>query len=465
MSFIIGSSLLLVITVTVTACQPTSNTPLPQAQAVEESRIPMALENPEPSKKSLGVDAKTCVQLNQAMQTVDGTSKIEDIYAIQKQLDACLPTASNAEVMELLSSYESMYKRFLVDDIDTDAENLESAYENFNSVVYDLYYEENATSEQLRTLSPRAQYLIGLIQSGADVRFRDLGEGWFSFDHDMLAMVNIFAPYLRNDQAAFIQRMAKDNQESFWMDASVTTTFQELVERATFWEDYIQQYPNGYAVKDAKILLNLYRYVLFYGADNTQWTDDAIHRFMEPNYKKIMLDLARRPNSMLAKNAQLFLGFLALPDSERQTKYPVPSTDEDGYEIHDWSKVRYQLHQVLQIPSPWDVRHDRDCLNGISCTDQIDLDSLDVSSDFAYACPSAMQGAMQLEGDLQVWELDTESIEQASSCKPSNLKAYSQFECNLSIDWHQNPNIDIYSDREVYKNVYESLEDCELALK
>ncbi|MBH0063876.1 hypothetical protein [Psychrobacter sp. SZ93C1] len=457
-SFIIGSSLLLVSTVTVTACQPTSNTPSDQIQAVEESNIPTVVEKSEPSKKSLGVDAKTCVQLNQTMQKVDGTSKIENIYAIQKQLDSCLPTASNAGVMELLSSYESMYKQFLVGDIDIDDEN-------FNSIVYDLYYEESATSKQLATLSPRAQYLIGLIQSGADVRFRDLGEGLFSFDHDMLAMVNIFAPYLRNDQAAFVQRMAQDNQESFWMDASVTTTFQELVERATFWERYIQQYPNGYAVKDAKTLLNLYRYVLFYGADNTQWTDDAIHQFMEPDYKKIMLDLARRPNSILAKNAQLFLSFLALPDSERQTKYPVPSTDEDGYEIHDWSKVRYQLHQVLQIPSPWDVRHDRDCLNGISCTDQIDLDNLNVSSDFAYACPSAMQGAMQLENDLQVWELDTESSEQASSCKPSNLKAYSQFECNLSIDWHQNANIDIYSDREVYKNVYENLEDCELALK
>ena len=361
-SLIIGTSLLLSIAVTVTACQPTSNTQSDQAQVVEESDTPIAIEKPEPTKKSLGVDAKTCVQLNQTMQTVDGTSKIEDIYAIQKQLDACLPTASNTEVMELLSNYESMYGRFLVDGIDIDDEN-------FNNVVYNLYYEESATSEQLETLSPRVQYLIGLMQSGADVRFRDLGEGLLSFDHDMLAMVNIFIPYLQKDQAAFIQRMAQDNQEGFWSDASVTITFEELVERATFWEDYIQQYPNGHAVQDANILLNLYRYVLFYGSDNTQWTDDAIHQFIEPHYKKTMLDLARRPNSMLAKNTQLFLDFLVLPDSERQTKYPVPSTDEEGYEIHDWSKVRYQLHQVLQIPSPWDVQHYRDCLSGISCVD------------------------------------------------------------------------------------------------
>ena len=46
-----------------------------------------------------------------------------------------------------------------------------------------------------------------------------------------------------------------------------------------------------------------------------------------------------------------------------------------------------------------------------------------------------------------------------------NLKTYSQFECNLSIDWHQNPNIDIYNDRGLYKSLYENLEDCELALK
>lgn len=370
MSFIIGSSLLLVSTVTVTACQPTSNTPLPQAQAVEESRISMALENPEPSKKSLGVDAKTCVQLNQAMQTVDGTSKIEDIYAIQKQLDTCLPTASNAEVMELLSSYESMYKRFLVDDIDTDAENLESTYENFNSIVYDLYYEESATSEQLQTLSPRAQYLIGLIQSGADVRFRDLGEGWFSFDHDMLAMVNIFAPYLRNDQAAFVQRMAQDNQESFWMDASIAVSFAELIERATFWEDYIQQYPNGYAVQDAKILLNLYRRALFFGSDNTDWLVELSREFYEPEYEQLMKKLSQRPNSsILAQDAQNLLRFMVMSDAQRQQNYPVDVTNKDNSEWAAWSIASEQLEQALSIPSSWDLRHDRDCLNGISCVD------------------------------------------------------------------------------------------------
>lgn len=360
MSFIIGSSLLL--SITVTACQPTSSTPSGQTQAVEESNTPTVVDKPEPSKKSLGVDAKTCVQLNQTMQTVDGTSKIEDTYAIQKQLDACLPTASNAEVMALLSNYESMYGRFLADDTDIDDENLESTYENFNSVVYDLYYEESATSEQLQTLSPRVQYLIGLIQSGADVRFRDLGEGLFSFDHDMLAMANIFIPYLQKDQAAFIQRMALDNQESFWMDASIAVSFEELIERAIFWEDYIQQYPNGYAVKDAKILLDLYRHALFFGSDNTDWTDDTFHEFLEPEFKQLMIQLTKRPNSTLAKDARTFLRFMTLNDDERQRRYSDQNTDDSGSSYG-------QLQVALQLSSPWSMQHYRDCLNSISCID------------------------------------------------------------------------------------------------
>ncbi len=360
----------LVLCLGTSACQPKSEASDNEASQTQSTETPTIQSPKKPlasSESKMAVTAQTCLALNKAMEKIDNTSKIEAIYAVQKQLKACLPTASNAEVLALLKSYQAMYNRFLASDLDSDAD-----YETFNSAIYELYYGDGLSSAQLKTLMPRDQYLVGLIKSDADVSIYDQGEGFFSFTHNLKAMADIFTPYLRPDQSAFIQRMAKDNQDTFWSDASVTTTFAELIERAVFWEDYIQRYPNGYAVKDAKSLLDFYRYVLFYGSDNTQWTDDAIHEFLEPGYRQDLLKLTKRPNSGLAKDAQRFLNFLSLTDSERQSKYPAPDTDEEGYERNEWQVARYQLNEVLQIPSIWgeDADHSRDCLNGVFCQDE-----------------------------------------------------------------------------------------------
>jgi len=298
---------------------------------------------------------------------VDNNSKIEAVYAIQKQLTACLPTASNAEVLNLLKDYQAMYKRFLWQE--TDISNSEFD-QDFFDVMNALEEGEKVAEEKLNNLSPRVRYLIGLIQNDADVRVYNLGEGYYAFNHDLKAMADIFTPYLRQDQKAFIQRMAIENQDIFLSDAAITTSFAELVERAVFWEDYIKRYPNGYAVKDAKMLLDSYRYYLFFGSDNTGWTDDDIREFLEPEYKQTMVALSKRPDSILAKDAKNYLNFMALSDSERQQLYPAPSTTEDGYEMHYRSMNYYRLNQAMQIPSIWHTEGDnRECLEGLFCQD------------------------------------------------------------------------------------------------
>lgn len=349
---------------TTSACQPkpkTSDTPQQPIKPLDTSTLVKASE-PKVIKDN-SVKAQTCLALNQAMQKVDDSSKIEAIYAIQEQLKSCLPTANNAEVMALLKSYQAMYNRFLATDFDSELDN-----ETFNNAIYELSY-EGLSSAQLKTLSPRDQYLVGLVKSDADVSIYDEGEGYYSFTHNLEAMANIFTPYLRKDQRLFIQRMAIDNQETLWSDASITATFEELIERATFWEDYIKSYPNGYSSKDAKGLLDLYRYQLIFGSDNTQWTDDAMHEFESPEYKVAIERLAKRSNSVLAQDAREYLEFMAMSDSERQQKYPVPSVDEDGDEMNDWAQVRYQFRQATSIHSSWDYESSRDCLITIICLD------------------------------------------------------------------------------------------------
>ena len=366
LSFLLGMS----------ACQPKSDA----SSETNEGKNTEQVNKPAPLEKSAtktttatdsALNAKTCLALSDAMKKVDDSSKIEAIYAIQKQLKACLPTASNAEVLNLLKDYQAMYERFLWEE--TDLNNSEFD-QDFFDVMNALEQGEKIAEEKLKNLSPRVRYLIGLIQNDVDVRVYNLGEGYYAFSHDLKGMADIFTPYLRPDQKAFIQRMAKDNQDIFWSDAAITTSFEELVERAQFWEDYITRYPNGYAVKDAKILLDLYRYSLFFGSDNTGWTDDAIREFIEPEYKQTMVALTKRPNSILAKDATNYLNFMALSDSERQELYPAPSTNEDGYEMDDWTRIHEQLNQAMQIPPIWKIgSSNRECLNGLFCqTESVD---------------------------------------------------------------------------------------------
>lgn len=457
--------ILLSTSLSISACQPKAEAPNISAQPTEPVDTLAPTKVSETKKtKSATVDAQTCTTLNNAMQKVDSDSKIEAIYDIQDQLKACLPTANNAEVMTLLKSYQDMYNRFLASDLDYDSDS-ESDYETFNSAIYELYYGEGLSSAQLKTLTPRDQYLVGLVKGDTDVSIYDEGEGYFSFTHNLKAMADIFTPYLRKDQRLFIERMAIDNQESFWSDASVTVSFADLIERAVFWEDYIQQYPDGYAVEDAKILLNLYQHTLFFGSDNTDWTDNDFRTFTDPQYKTMMLQLAKRPKGALGRNARILLDFMTLTENERQQKYLKSLTNTERNLLEEEFSSYDSLEKMLKVHRPWDVRHYRDCLNGLFCEDDIDFASLDVLPSFAEICPSAQSEPMQIQKDLKVWGFEAEFANKNLQCEPLNLKDYESFDCRFGLDWRQEPYISISNDRGWYKDFYDTSERCALALE
>lgn len=348
------------------ACQPqsTESSISNEANTTEQIAQKPAIKAPLKldTAPALAVDAKTCLALNDAMQNVNNESNIEAIYAVQQTLKACLPTTSNAEVIALLKSYQAMYTRFLGNN-----DTLDAVFgEPFFAVMSALEQKEKVPTEDLKKLPPRLQYLVELVQNGADVSVQYLGEGNYNLTHDLQAMADIFIPYLQQDQKAYIERLAKDNQGILWNDGGIAISFVEVMERAAFWEDYIARYPHGYAYQDAKQLSETYRYLLFFGSENTQWTDDTIHEFIEPKYRPLMLKLARRPNSVLAKDAQKLLDFMSLSDSQRQDKYPAPDIDENGYEIDEWAVARYQIAEALPIASPWQV-NDKNCFDGVVC--------------------------------------------------------------------------------------------------
>lgn len=366
LSMMIAASLLLS-----SACQPPSNKPeTVDTTQVQENASPALIEAKTPKELTTSIielsegklrDELICNKLSDTIKIIDNKSKMEEIHAVQRQLKACLPTADNDVVLQWLEDYQAMYSRFLgVDDYNDD--------EAFYAIYDSLEQGKKATVAQLKQVNPRTRYLISLVESKADVSILYIGEGIFVFHHDLQAMADLFAPYLSSDQSEFVERMAEDNQNIFWNDAAVAVSFDEVIDRAIFWENYIQQYPDSYFIKDAQELFDLYRYVIFFGSDNTRWTDDAVTEFIEPNYKQAIQKLAKRSNSLLAQDALSLVEFMAMSEAKRQRSYPVPKVDDEGYEIQDWSKVRHQLQAALPLASPWGDNN-KDCLSSVICID------------------------------------------------------------------------------------------------
>ena len=351
--------------VALSACQPKVETPAESndRQKVEQNnQQAIVVEQSKPAVVTEpAIDAKTCLALSKSMEKINDSSKIEAVYAIQKRLKNCLPTANNSEVLSFLTDYQAIYGRFL-----TINQTIED--ENFYTVMSMADEGKQVPEPLLKTLNPRLQYLIRLVEDDADVRVIYLGEGYYEFTHDLQAMVDVFSPYLRQDQKAFIERLAMDNQDILWNDGGIAIPFTKVIERAQFWEDYMALYQKGYAHQDAKHLFEVYRYLLLFGSENTQWTDDSIHEFLDPEYRPLMLKLARHSNSVLARDAQALLDFIALSDSQRQEKYPNPDMDGNGDEMSEWAIARYQIAEALPMESPWQAAT-KSCFIGVVCVE------------------------------------------------------------------------------------------------
>jgi hypothetical protein len=365
---VIGSSLVFALT----ACQPPSDkatsseaqmTAVQSTEPVAEAKTPKELTKAlvELSEETLK-ERLICSKLNDTINAINNKNEIEDIHAVQHQLTACLPVANNAEILQWLAEYQAMYTRFLSVDSDSD-----------NSAFYDLMRTidqgQTITVAQLKEVNPHVRYLVSLIRSKSDVSVRYLGEGDYEFHHDLTAMADIFSPYLPEDQAAFVQRLAQDNQGIFWFDAAIAFSFEELLERTVFWEDFIHRYPQSIFYNDAESLFNVYRYLLFFGSENTQWTDEEMREFYDSDNEQLMVQLTQRSNSKLAKNVQEFLIFMDQSDTERLKRYPIPDKDENGREIDERNITQYQLHKALALSSPWTITQNRNCLTGIICMD------------------------------------------------------------------------------------------------
>ena len=169
---------------------------------------------------------------------------------------------------------------------------------------------------------------------------------------------------LPEDQRVFVTRMAQDNEALFFNDAAIAISWAEMVDRALFWENYLQKYPKSHFKADAKKLFEEYQYFIFFGSDNTPVSDEfAPDTWIDENALGHIKALAKRQDTALAEPAKKFLTFIKTPVNERMKKYPVEPKDRDGYEKSSYTIAREQLRKVLNLSDPWDSSSDsyRDC--------------------------------------------------------------------------------------------------------
>lgn len=196
-------------------------------------------------------------------------------------------------------------------------------------------------------LTPREKYLASQL-GHSEITLYDYGEGIIRFWYDLTTTSNIFLPYLPEDQAVYAKRVAKENQHAFWNDGGITLSYDEMIEATLFWENFVKKYPNSQFIQFAKTKYYFYQYHTFFGSENTRWTDDKITEMFEKQALKSLQKLAKINNSDFAKQANHFLLFLNMSQTERDKHYPVSKLDENDSPKYGWEIAREQLEKALK---------------------------------------------------------------------------------------------------------------------
>lgn len=285
-------------------------------------------------------------EVNRSMLAIHPQSNIEQLIKANDKLKRCFALADNTTQLKWIHDSYQMYQRFF------DNDNPEG-YDEFNAFVhyYKTYKKENLRLKQ--ELSKRDRYLLEQVNQHY-IKTIYMGDGIYIYDRDINYVMDLFVPYLPKDQAEFVKKMAKDNDQTLMDDTETQINYHQLIQRATFWGEFMTLYPNSILKDQAQQLFHQYLYVMFVGSENTPITNKTVQAINNPKHFKQLRYLAKNPESPLSPYAQKFLDFLKMPVAERNKHYIVEEKTADG-ETKDRAVIaQEQLLQALAISKPND---------------------------------------------------------------------------------------------------------------
>jgi hypothetical protein len=156
----------------------------------------------------------------------------------------------------------------------------------------------------------RDQYLVK-HQGQGYVEVITLNDGHVGYRRSPQYLARIFAPYLPEAEQSFINALANQNTQPLFNDQSLKVEPLVVAERALFWENYLNQYPQSRYKNDAQYLYQAYSQLLFTGTQQNKVSDNySGSQSIDPQSLAAIEYVSQQANSQIANQATKFLSFI-----------------------------------------------------------------------------------------------------------------------------------------------------------
>lgn len=213
-----------------------------------------------------------------------------------KQIDTTSATASSQSSI-VLAKYKTFLSQLDTFDINTISQAAQAYQEQFINtdaytrdsgyILFDQHYqtiETNSNELHVKDTSnynaftpenpngkmampaKQQQYVESLHKNGFQLASAE-GMTYIKPDRDVIA--SWFDPYVSPTLKEYLTQLNKENQEGFAVDAGITISPQQLVDRITWWERFIKNNPSFVLLNEAEEQRKYLFTVLILGMENT----------------------------------------------------------------------------------------------------------------------------------------------------------------------------------------------------
>lgn len=246
-----------------------------------------------------------CKNLGQSMQNIDNTRTIFALEQINQNLKICIPLSDFKQQMNLLHLSTQMYNKFLT--VQRNAQEQKA----FELYALDLAQHPTIQNNHQQGFSLRDQYLLK-HKGQAYVELHEV-DHHFVYRRSPQYLARIFAPYLPKAERVFIEHLAEQNMQNLFQNNRVSIDADEILIRALFWENYIEQYPKSHFIQEAKYLSQIYSQLLFKGTQEDPVSESYSNEYdIKSDHLFAIKKLATSNQSQLSDQARRFLALIHL---------------------------------------------------------------------------------------------------------------------------------------------------------
>ncbi|MDY6461116.1 hypothetical protein [Acinetobacter faecalis] len=288
-----------------------------------------------------------CENLSKEMQEVDNTRTTFALEQINHDLKICIPLVDLKQQMHLMHLSNQMYNNFLT------VKRTSKEQKAFESHALNMAQYPTVQQSHHQEFSLRDQYLLK-HKGQAYVELHENTQQNLVYRRNPQYLARIFAPYLPQAERVFIENLAQQNMQNLFYNQDITIDANELLERALFWEDYVNKYPKSQFIKEAQYLYQAYSQLLFKGVSVNPVSESYLgESSIKSDHLSAIEKLSKLNKSQLSNQARRFLSFIQMNLNER--------TKLTGFEHPSAQLNQYLKLKSVQLNQPFDCFSDAIC--------------------------------------------------------------------------------------------------------